>query len=95
MLAGGDSGSAMVSKNLDESLVPSSLKYESIAMPPSGKLPDNVISDFEKWIEMGAPGPRDQPAAPIADRDKKYIDFDQAHQFWSFQPPRLNEPPAV
>ena len=27
-------------------------------MPPKEKLPDSVIADFAKWIEMGAPDPR-------------------------------------
>ena len=31
-------------------------------MPPKGKLPDAVIADFEAWISMGAPDPRDGKA---------------------------------
>ena len=33
-----------------------------LQMPPSGKLPDAVIADFEKWIAGGMP----MPAAPAA-----------------------------
>ena len=35
-------------------------RYE---MPPTGKLPDAVIDDFEKWIALGAPDPRDEAHA--------------------------------
>lgn len=30
-----------------------------LRMPPKTKLPDTVIADFETWIAMGAPDPRD------------------------------------
>ncbi len=32
-------------------------------MPPKGKLPDDVIADFEAWVKMGAPDPREGKAA--------------------------------
>ncbi len=38
-------------------------------MPPKGKLPDNVIADFEAWVKMGAPDPRDGKSAEA----KKYV----------------------
>ena len=41
--AGGDSGEAVIPKNVDDSLLISSLKYEDYEMPPKGKLPANVI----------------------------------------------------
>ena len=43
------------------------IKYleEDYQMPPAGKLPDAVIADFVKWIDMGAPDPR-QGKAPAA-----------------------------
>ena len=33
----------------------SSLRYENedLQMPPSGKLPDETIADFERWIADG------------------------------------------
>ena len=56
---GGDSGSAVVPNNLDESLIIGALEHESFKMPPKGKLPEKVIVAFKNWIEMGAPDPRD------------------------------------
>ena len=87
---GGDSGAAVVPGNVDESLLISALRHESFEMPPSGKLPDAVIADFVKWIELGAPDPRE--GAVVADEG---IDFEAARQFWSFQPIRRPASPTV
>ena len=57
-LKGGDSGPAVVAKNVGDSLLIGALKHESVEMPPKGKLPETVIADFVAWVEMGAPDPR-------------------------------------
>src|SRR3954462_8489157 len=64
---GGDNGPAVVPGDLQGSLLIEALRYENkdFAMPPKtagGKLPDDVIKDFEKWVEMGAPDPREGAA---------------------------------
>ena len=61
---GGGSGHAVVPKNLKQSLLVEAIRYEDedTAMPPKEKLPASVIADFEKWIMMGAPDPRDGSA---------------------------------
>src|SRR5262249_21725090 len=64
-----------------ESLMMKSLRYTEPKMPPTGKLPDSVIADFVKWIDMGAPDPRDG-SVTVA----KSIDWSQARKFWSFRP---------
>src|ERR1043165_9726696 len=61
---GGDSGPAVVPNEIDDSLLIEAIRYEGYEMPPKGKLPEAVIADFVKWIEMGAPDPRDG-AAPV------------------------------
>ena len=94
VLAGGESGPTVVPRKIKDSSILEALRYESFEMPPSGKLPDRVIADFEKWIKMGAPDPREgggesvRPEAP-------QIDFESARKFWSFQPPTRHELPAV
>ena len=88
---GGESGHAVVPGNLDESVILSAIKYESVEMPPDERLPPNVIKDFEKWIKMGAPDPREGKSAPI----RKEIDFERAREFWSFQPVADPEVPIV
>ena len=59
-------------------------------MPPNGKLPNNVIADFEAWVTMG-PDPRDG-AAVIA---KNKIDPEKGRQHWAFQPVKRPAVPAV
>jgi hypothetical protein len=86
---GGDSGAAVVPKNVDESLLISALRHESFEMPPKGKLPDSVIADFVKWVEMGAPDPRTDEVAANT------IDFDAAGKHWSYQPITQPKTPAV
>ncbi|MGB0598522.1 MAG: DUF1553 domain-containing protein [Rubripirellula sp.] len=79
---GGDSGHGVVPGELKDSLVLTAMQYESMEMPPEGKLPDRVIADFEKWVRDGARDPRDGKSAPI----RQEIDFERAREFWSFQP---------
>jgi len=87
---GGDSGAAVVPKNVAESLLISALKHDGFEMPPKGKLPNEVIADFVKWIEMGAPDPRVGEPVP-----ESKIDFEAAREHWAYQPIRRPEPPSV
>src|SRR4249920_2070786 len=51
LLKGGHNGPAIVSGKPAESLLYKALTYASTPqMPPSGKLPDAVVADFERWI---------------------------------------------
>ena len=56
---GGDSGEAIVPNDAQSSLLMSALNYDSLEMPPKGKLPDHVVRNFEKWINDGAAWPDD------------------------------------
>ena len=92
---GGDNGPAVVPGDLKESLLIEAVRYASkdFAMPPKkegGKLPDEVIRDFEKWVQMGAPDPRDGAAKVV----KKY-DAEKAKAWWAFQPVKKPVVPAV
>jgi len=90
MRRGGDSGPAVVPKEVDESLIVDALRYEKFEMPPKGKLPDAVVADFVTWIESGAPDPRDgKSAAP------KAIDLAAGRQHWAYQRPQASVPPKV
>ena len=62
---GGIGGAIIVPGNADRSPLVKALhsKNPDTAMPPKGKLPDNVIADFEAWVKMGAPDPREGKAA--------------------------------
>ena len=91
---GGESGPIVVPGKPDESPILEALRHEGLAMPPKGKLPDAVIADFERWIKIGAPDPRDGAAAAPA-RDAGPIDIEAGRQFWAYQPPRASRPPDV
>ena len=95
-LQGGDSGPAVVPGNLDKSLLLGAIRYtdKDMRMPPEksgGKLPADVIANFEAWVKMGAPDPR-EGGAPVV---TKAIDFEKAREFWAFKAPALPAVPAV
>ena len=95
LLAGGDSGPALEVGKPRDSLLMLALKYEDedYAMPPKsagGKLPDDVIADFEKWIRQGAADPR-EGAAWIPESGAG----EEAKQWWAFQPLQVTPAPSV
>jgi len=90
---GGESGPAVVPGKVGESLLIDAIQHKSFEMPPKKKLPDNVIADFVKWIEMGAPDPRDHPPNPKAAAAMAWQQtYEQRRQWWSLQP--LVNPPV-
>jgi hypothetical protein len=93
---GGDSGPAVVPGDVAGSLLVSALRHDAFEMPPAGKLPDSVIADFERWIELGAPDPRDAPpdAATLA-REVWQGQYNERRHWWCFQPPVDAPPPTV
>jgi hypothetical protein len=91
----GDNGHAVVPGDVESSLLLKALRYtdSDLAMPPKkegGKLPDNVIADFEQWIKMGAPDPRDGKAATTAS-----VNLEKGKDHWAFQLPQRAPAPAV
>jgi len=91
MLAGGDSGPALVPGKPAESLILNALRYEDIQMPPKKRLPENVVADFGQWIGMGAPDPRVESAGARAAESKP----GPAADFWAFKVPRKPAVPDV
>ena len=87
---GGDSGPAVVPGKPEDSLLIAAIRHESIRMPPKGRLPDNVIADFVKWVQIGAPDPRDGRAAVGS-----AIDVEAARRLWAYQTPTLPGRPKV
>lgn len=83
--AGGESGHGIVPGNPSDSLVLSALRYEDFEMPPARKLPDEVVADFEKWIQMGAPDPRRQKN-PGNETPKTSPTGIVSSDLWSFKP---------
>src|SRR5688572_30936413 len=65
VMKGGTLGPALVAGKPADSKLIHAMKYVDphLQMPPSGKLADEVIADFEMWIAGGAPDPRTDTAA--------------------------------
>jgi hypothetical protein len=80
---GGESGPAVVPGDAKKSLLLGAVRFEDLEMPPSGKLPAEVIADIQLWIENGATDPRDAVKTAAA---KKEIDWTKARELWSLQP---------
>ena len=92
LLAGGDSGPAVVPHDIESSLLISALRYDSFKMPPRGKLPEAVIADFEHWIRSGAADPRTAATKAVKARQ---IDIEAGRQHWAYQPVRRPAIPPV
>ncbi len=90
---GGDTGPAVVPGDAKKSLLLAALRHEGKAelMPPRGKLSNEIIADFAKWIETGAADPRD--GSPL--QGKRFIDIAEGKKFWSFRPLAAPAPPEV
>ncbi|MEQ2006338.1 MAG: PSD1 and planctomycete cytochrome C domain-containing protein [Limisphaerales bacterium] len=82
---GGATGHAVEPGDLKGSLLIAAIRGEKkdLLMPPKETLPPEVIADFEKWVLMGAPDPRDGKA-----KLAKKPDLAEGKNFWSFQPVR-------
>lgn len=92
---GGDTGPAVVPSGIKQSLLIKAIKQtdDELKMPPKRKLSDDIIADFEKWVTMGAPDPRD--GSPSLTRKAGTIDIEAGRKFWAFQPPKKPSIPAV
>ncbi len=94
LLRGGDSGPAIVAKSLEKSVLYQALLYhdEGTQMPPKGKLPQAIIDDFQRWIQMGAPDPRITTVSPNV---ASAINIEKGRQFWAYQPLSPLPPPTT
>ena len=92
LLAGGESGPAVVPRDVKESLLISALRHDEFEMPPKGKLFASVIADFEQWIRDGAVDPRRDVAKATK---AKAIDIEAGRAHWAYQPIKAPAVPQV
>ncbi len=88
LLAGGESGPAIVPGKPDQSLLIEAVRRESFEMPPDEELGNEAIEGLVAWIQAGAPWPGGpeyaiRPQPKITDEDR---------QWWCFQP--IADPPV-
>ena len=89
VMKGGTLGPALVPGKPADSKLIHAMKYVDphLQMPPSGKLADEVIADFEAWIAGGAPDPRVSTAAAAVAKRRIVDDAElqKGRQWWAFQ----------
>lgn len=94
VLAGGDSGPAVVPGNPEESLLVEAIRHGSLKMPPKGKLSGPQVAALEQWVKMGAPWPGEPEGSAAATgpraRTRQGEFSDEDRHWWAFQP--LREP---
>jgi mono/diheme cytochrome c family protein len=96
MLAGGESGTAVILGKPEESLLLEAVRYEGgVQMPPAGKLAVDEIAALRQWLLLGAPWPTIQShaAGGAASRSEGNPQADRS--FWSFQPISAPQTPPV
>lgn len=81
IVAGGESGPALLPGDPGSSLLIEALKYESFEMPPAGRLPQPTVHEFEKWIASGAVWPE-----AVQLRSEAGLITDADRQWWAFRP---------
>jgi hypothetical protein len=96
-MAGGESGAVIVPGKPEESLLVEAIKYQSLEMPPTGKLGDEAIATLTEWVRLGAPWPGGHGSGvggPALRKGKdKLTEEDRA--WWAFQPVKDYPLPAI
>jgi len=84
ILTGGDSGPAVVPREVDKSLLVEAVRYSADGqqMPPTGKLPQAEIDLLVEWVARGLP----HPTPTQTHTARKGIDFAAGRRHWAFQP---------
>ena len=100
MLTGGDRGPAVVAGKPKESLLFTAVGYqdEDLKMPPKKKLSAGQIADIERWVQRGAPWPKETgPSADAAGgvRRGPFQISAKDRDHWAFKPLRRDTPPKV
>ena len=87
MIAGGESGPAVIPGKPDESLIVQAVRYDGLEMPPKKRLPESIVNDFVEWVKRGAPDPRTEPTKAVSEAPSEPL--------WSLKPIYDPQPPIV
>ena len=89
LLKGGESGPVITPGVPTKSLLLDAVRHTNpkLMMPSEeDKLSDREIADLEKWIEMGAPDPREAPANAKGLAEHPKLDLEKGREHWSLKP---------
>lgn len=93
VLKGGDTGPSVRVGKPNASLLMEAVNYESLEMPPRGKLPAGEIAIFRKWIELKLPWSKGGVDVPV--EEKMFPLKERKNSHWAWQPIRESQIPAV
>ena len=89
MLKGGESGAAMTPGDAAGSRIVQAIRYDGdLQMPPKMPLSESQQQALTRWIELGAPWPKDSKPLIAAAGDV-------ASSHWAFQPVQLPDVPSA
>jgi hypothetical protein len=98
VMKGGTLGPVLVPGKPADSKLIHAMKYADphLQMPPSGKLADEVIADFETWIAGGAPDPRVATTGTTVAKRRVVDEAELAkgRRWWAFQAVRVLPQPV-
>jgi hypothetical protein len=94
LLAGGESGAAVVPGEPADSLLVEAINYDGLEMPPTGKLSEREIALLTTWVQRGATWPNESSAAATNVR-REFEITDENRNYWAFQPPQRAPLPDV
>ena len=96
VLKGGETGPAIEPGKPDASRLIAAIRYDDVElqMPPKGKLPADAIARLTEWVKLGAPDPRDEPAASAVASTSWEETLKIRRDWWSLKPVVKAEPPT-
>ena len=93
-IRGGESGAAVVVGQPNESRLIQAIRWQSLEMPPNGKLREDQIETLIQWIQRGAPWPESQePDSALSEKTYDWPQLQQQH--WAWRPIVSPEVPKV
>lgn len=97
MLRGGDSGPAISPGHAEDSLLIEAVQYQSLQMPPRGKLSAADIQHLVEWVNLNAPWPATDESKGrlgLASPQRPFDGRERMRQHWAFQPLVRVQPPC-
>ncbi|QGJ69936.1 Secreted protein containing planctomycete cytochrome C domain [Planctomycetales bacterium 10988] len=93
--SGGTQGPGVVPGRPEASLLYLALSHadSNLEMPPGEpRLSKTILHDFRRWIEMGAPDPRE---SNLETKSERWPTLEEAKSFWAFQAPQATALPEI